>query len=136
MRTAPTFILLSLAFVSWSVKADDTWDSSKMDLSKLPPAAGKKGVTYSKDIRPLFEASCFRCHGEERPKGKLRLDSLESTLKGGEDGKVVVSGDSKKSLLVAAISQINIEIAMRPKRGPRGSRWARRNRRRGGPRRR
>ena len=87
-----------------------------MDLSKLPPAAGKKGVTYSKDIRPLFEASCFRCHGEERPKGKLRLDSLESTLKGGEDGKVVVSGDSKKSLLVAAISQINIEIAMRPKR--------------------
>jgi hypothetical protein len=39
-------------------------------------------------------------------------------LKGGEDGKVLVPGDSKKSLLVVAVSQINDEIAMPPKRGP------------------
>src|SRR5487761_2367583 len=49
-----------------------------VDLSKLPPPAQQQGVTYAKDIRPIFEASCFRCHGAERPKAGLRLDSLET----------------------------------------------------------
>ncbi|PYM15113.1 MAG: hypothetical protein DME18_05055 [Verrucomicrobia bacterium] len=74
----------------------------------------------AKDIRPILEASCFRCHGEEKQKGDLRLDSLQALLKGGEDGKVVVPGNSKKSLLVAAVAQIDDEIAMPPKRKPGG----------------
>jgi len=56
-----------------SARAADKWDISKLDLSKLPTPADKKGVTYVRDIRPLFEASCFRCHGEDRQKGELRL---------------------------------------------------------------
>src|SRR5215208_2802767 len=70
---------------------------AELDFSKLPPASGQTGVTFAKDIRPLFEKSCFRCHGEEKQKGDLRLDSLEDVLKGGEDGKVVVAGSSAKS---------------------------------------
>lgn len=115
-----TLILLTTCLASWTAQADDKWDINKLDLSKLPPATGKLGVTYAKDIRPLFEASCFRCHGGQQQKGKLRLDSLASALKGGEDGKVVVPGDSKKSLLVAAAAQIDNEIAMPPKRRPGG----------------
>ena len=91
------------------------------DLSKLPPASTQKGVTYAKDIRPLFEASCFRCHGEEKQKAELRLDTLAAVLKGGEDGKVVVVGKSKESPLVVAVAQIDDESAMPPKRkGPPG----------------
>jgi hypothetical protein len=115
-----TLILLTTCLASWTAQADDKWDINKLDLSKLPPATGKLGVTYAKDIRPLLEASCFRCHGGQQQKGKLRLDSLASALKGGEDGKVVVPGDSKKSLLVAAAAQIDNEIAMPPKRRPGG----------------
>ena len=48
----------------------------KIDTSKLPPASDKKGVTYDKDIKPIFEKSCFKCHGPEKQKAKLRLDSL------------------------------------------------------------
>jgi hypothetical protein len=95
-------------------------DFSKFDLSKLPPPAQKAGLTYATDIRPLFEATCVRCHGQERPKAGLRLDSLESVLKGSRDGKVVTAGDSKKSLLVIAVSQIDEHTAMPPKRGGRG----------------
>lgn len=94
--------------------------AAEPDLSKLPPAAQREGVTYEKDIRPLFEASCFRCHGAERPRGGLRLDSLEAVLKGGEDGKVVTSGKSQESPLVIAVAQIDDETAMPPKRGPGG----------------
>jgi len=100
--------------------AADSPDLSKVDVSKLPPAAEVKGVTYAKDIRPILEASCFRCHGDQRAKGGLKLNSLEGVLHGGEDGKVVTPGDSKKSLLVIAAAQIDEETAMPPKRGPGG----------------
>lgn len=93
----------------------------QVDVSKLPPPASKTGVTYESDIRPLFDASCVRCHGNERPKGGLKLNSLEGVLKGSKDGKVVVPGESAKSQLVIAISQLDPKLAMPPKpRGPRG----------------
>ncbi|MGO8931798.1 MAG: c-type cytochrome domain-containing protein [Limisphaerales bacterium] len=75
-------------------------DEKAVDLSKLPPASDKTGVTYATDIKPLFEKSCVRCHGAEKPKARLRLDSLEGALKGGEDGKVVLPGNSAGSMLV------------------------------------
>ena len=75
-------------------------EKKAVDVSKLPPAADKTGVTYATDIKPLFEKSCVKCHGAERPKARLRLDSLEGALKGGEDGKVVLPSDSAGSILV------------------------------------
>ena len=121
MKNASTPLLLALVTAGWSLMAAEKQiDLSKIDVSKLPPPADKKGLTYAKDIRPLFEASCFRCHGEERQKGELRLDSLEAALKGGEDGKVIVPGASKKSLLVIAAAQIDDETAMPPKPKPGG----------------
>src|SRR4029434_5845169 len=51
-------------------------DKKKVDTSKLPPASDQKGVTYAKDIKAIFEKSCVKCHGAEKPKAKLRLDSL------------------------------------------------------------
>ena len=93
-----------------------------LDLSKLPPAAKQDGVTYSKDIRPMFEASCLRCHGADRPKAGLRLDSVEAVLKGSKEGKVVVPGQSTKSSLVIAAARLDPETAMPPKPKQRGSR--------------
>lgn len=111
-------VMLCLAAAGCSALGADKLDLSKLDLSKLPPAASRQGVTYANDIHPLLEASCLRCHGQERPKAGLRLDSLEAALKGGKDGKVIAPGDSKQSLLVIAASQIDEDTAMPPKRGP------------------
>ncbi|HEY5914110.1 MAG TPA: c-type cytochrome domain-containing protein [Verrucomicrobiae bacterium] len=79
---------------------------AKIDLSKLPPASTKQGVTYAADVKSIFDTSCVRCHGGQKPKGKLRLDSREGALKGGEDGKVVVPGNSAASILVHNIAQL------------------------------
>ena len=57
--------------------------SADADLSKLPPPSSQKGLTFEKDIQPLFEASCIGCHGENKQQGDLRLDSLAAVLKGG-----------------------------------------------------
>ena len=89
--------------------------AAEVDPGKLPPPAQQKGVTYAKDIRPILEASCIRCHGERQQKGGLRLDSLEAVLKGGEDGKVVDAGHSARSKLVIAVSQLDPEFSMPPK---------------------
>jgi len=78
----------------------------KVDLSKLPPPSEQKGLTYAKDIRPIFERHCFNCHDPEKHKGKLRLDSLEATLKGGEDGKVLEPGKSAQSMLIRKVAHL------------------------------
>src|SRR3954465_9923144 len=80
-----------------------------VDTSKLPPASDKKDVTFEKDIKPLFDKSCVGCHGAEKPKGKLRLDTLEGTLKGGVDGKVLTKGKSAESFLVHNIAFLGNE---------------------------
>jgi len=86
----------------------------EVDVSKLPPASDKTGVTYATDIKPIFAKSCVNCHGQEKQKGKLRLDSLEAVLKGGEDGKVVEPGKSAESMLVHNVAQIGDEDLFMP----------------------
>lgn len=105
--------------------AAEKFDLAKIDVSKLPAPSDKKGLTFAKDIRPMFEASCLRCHGEEQQKGGLRLDSLEALHQGGKHGKVVAAGKSKDSHLVIAAAQIDAETAMPPKRRPGGPGGAR-----------
>jgi uncharacterized membrane protein len=84
------------------------------DASKLPPAATKTGVTFAKDIKPIFEASCTKCHGEEKPKAGLKLTSLEATLKGSREHKVVEPGDATKSSLLLSVAQIGEEDTWMP----------------------
>jgi mono/diheme cytochrome c family protein len=83
--------------------------AANVDTSKLPPASDKTGVTYEKDIKPIFDATCIKCHGEQKPKAKLRLDSLAGIMKGGEDGKVIEPGNSAKSMLVLNVAHLGDE---------------------------
>jgi hypothetical protein len=98
--------------IDWAAKV------AAADKSKLPPPAETKDLAFEKDIRPLFEATCFRCHGSERARGNLHLTTLEGVVQGGEHGKAVIAGNSGDSPLVIAISQIDTELAMPPTRGP------------------
>jgi len=91
----------------------------KVDVSKLPPAAAKQGVTFDTDIKPIFEKSCFKCHGPdvEKPKGKFRADTKANVLKGGGEGVDVTPGDLAKSPLIAQVAQItdDEDLFMPPK---------------------
>ncbi len=92
------------------------WLSSKaeeVDVSKLPPAA-KESVAFGKDVRPIFERSCFRCHSAERPKSGFRLDNREAALKGGENGIDIIPGNSAKSPLIHYVARIAPDIEMPP----------------------
>ena len=91
-----------------------TVQAADPDLSKLPPASTKTGLTYDKDIKPIFEKTCFKCHGTEKQKGKLRLDSLPAALKGGENGPDIVPGKATKSGLLLAVARLVEDDSMPP----------------------
>jgi mono/diheme cytochrome c family protein len=67
------------------------------------PASGAAKVDFAKDIQPILQQTCVKCHGPEKQKGKLRLDSREAALKGGKDGPVLTAGDAEKSELYRRI---------------------------------
>ena len=85
-----------------------------VDISKLPPASAQKEVTFAKDIKPMFEKACFSCHGEEKQKAKLRVDSVEAIKKGSREGEVIVVGDSAKSRLVHSVAGLIEDMMMPP----------------------
>jgi hypothetical protein len=106
MKNLAALLVMGLAGFAMTAKAET------LDLTKLPPPVSQKGVLYAKDIRPLFETACFRCHGESRPRGEVRLDTLELALKSGRDGKIILPGNSKESRLVIAVAQLDKKTAM------------------------
>ena len=118
MNTAAKSLIFTIvaALAVGAAQAQKSKMHIEIDPAKLPPPSTQKGVTFAKDIRPLLEAACVRCHGDEKQKAELRLDSLEAVLKGSENGKVVIPGDSAKSLLVIASSRLDEESAMPPRR--------------------
>ena len=92
-------------------------EAAEVDISKLPPAATKSGVKFETDIKPIFEKSCVKCHGAEKQKGKLRLDSLEAAIKGGEDAPNIVPKDTANSTLVHSVARIGEEDDYMPPKG-------------------
>jgi hypothetical protein len=101
-------VILSSVCVATLAATSLQADEKGYDVSKLPPAAAKTDVTYAADIQPIFVKSCYPCHGPKtpKPKGKLRVDTLEAVLKGGEDGKVVVPNDIAKSSLLGNVAYL------------------------------
>ena len=95
--------------------ADKDKKKAEWDPAKLPPAAKQEGITYEKDIKPIFEKSCVKCHSGEKPKSKYRIDSLASAIKGGESGDAaIIPGNSARSPMVAYISELVEDMEMPP----------------------
>ena len=64
-------------------------------------AAEDKPLTYERDIRPIFRAHCFDCHGATKEKkGKLDLRLQRFMVRGGETGPAIVAGKPQESLLL------------------------------------
>src|SRR3954468_2377516 len=87
-------------------------------LALMLPVAARADVplAFDKDVKPIFEQSCFKCHGPDKQKAGLRLDVKASALKGGDSGEpAVVPGSSLKSHLIKLVSTDDPEQAMPPK---------------------
>lgn len=87
-----------------SVAASDGDEGGSEERARWPEGQIPEKPTYAKDIRPLMERSCVKCHGPEKRKGGLRLDKKRFAMKGGETGAAIVPGDAAGSLLIKYIT--------------------------------
>jgi mono/diheme cytochrome c family protein len=77
-----------------------TYTPKKPEPAKPLTAAQK--ADFTKVIQPMFDAHCVSCHGPKKEKGKLRLDTLEATLKGGKNPTFVI-GKPDSSMLLSRV---------------------------------
>ena len=94
-------------FLGFSALAADT------NESKLPAPAPVQ-IDFARDIKPILEHSCFRCHGPEKPRSNFRLYERAAALKGGENGVDIFPGNSAKSPMVAYVSELVEDMEMPP----------------------
>ncbi|MDB5313108.1 MAG: hypothetical protein JWO38_7310 [Gemmataceae bacterium] len=69
---------------------------------------------FERKVRPVLVEHCQKCHGPEKQKGGLRVDSRKALLTGGDLGPAVVPGDVEKSLLVKAVCWADEALRMPP----------------------
>lgn len=80
-----------------------------------PATADETSDTHFENhIRPVLVETCFRCHGDSKVSGMLRVDSREALVRGGESGPAIVPGQPTESLLIKAIRRHEDVSAMPP----------------------
>ncbi|MEM9296765.1 MAG: c-type cytochrome domain-containing protein [Bacteroidota bacterium] len=80
---------------STSQKTKSAKRSNDMDL----PIVVEDKINFYEQILPILEAKCISCHGTEKHRSDLRLDTADWIRKGGEGGMVLVPGDAMKSTM-------------------------------------
>src|SRR3954467_15371251 len=93
-------------------------------VATQPPAAGAVDAVpafspadldfFEKQVRPLLVENCFKCHGEKKQKGGLRLDARSLVLKGGDHGAAIDIANLDKSNLLKAINYVDEDMQMPP----------------------
>ena len=88
---------------------------SPAQIAKLPaPSAWK--IDFAREVKPIFDTACVKCHGKGKDKGNFSLETRESFMKGGDGGVPIVAGKSAESLLIHLVSGLDPDTVM-PKKG-------------------
>jgi hypothetical protein len=81
-------------------------------------AAAAARVDFDRDVLPIFARSCVKCHGPQKSKAGLRLDSAAGLRKGGLGDPLTIPGQSDQSYIVHRMRGLGDEEVMPPE-GPR-----------------
>jgi len=77
------------------------------------PAVTGGAISYSRDVQPIFNQICVKCHGGEETKEGLSLKSYAEVMAGSDNGPVIAPGDAANSFLIQQV--LNGKM---PKKGP------------------
>ena len=84
-----------------------------MDETNLPPPAAVT-ADFARDIKPILNDSCIRCHSGQKPRSGFRLENRADGLKGGDNGVDIVPGHSGQSRLIYYVAQLVPDMEMPP----------------------
>jgi hypothetical protein len=100
-RSLPVFSLLFGTLVA--IQSSATWAAQ---------------VDFEREVWPILAARCTGCHGPEKQKSSLRVDSRAALLQGGDSGPAIVAGKAKGSYLIELISAKEGDLRMPPEGAP------------------
>ena len=96
LATTVVFIALMAGFQQWE------------PLSSAAANIGQQSkVDFVRDIQPIFQSSCYGCHGPSKQMAGLRLDSKKIAL-----AKVIVAGNASESALYQRVAGIGDQARM------------------------
>jgi len=76
------------------------------------PAMASAAIVYEKDILPIFEKNCSRCHGNGKSKGGVSIvaDDMKSDI-----GRIIIPKNPEESMIYEVLSSPTIKNKMPPK---------------------
>src|SRR5580692_5372069 len=83
------------------------------------PSGSDRAYFYGAHVEPIFVQNCYSCHGPEKQKSQLRLDSYEALMRGGKHGPVIKAGDVKGSELFRRVTLPSFDDDAMPAQGKR-----------------
>ena len=99
MNSLKLAILVALACISWQA------------------IAAANDVDFRRDVKPIFEQHCVKCHDAKTQESGLRLDLGGGVLRGGDGGAIVVAGDAANSRLMRIIQGDDEDVGRMPPEG-------------------
>lgn len=75
-------------------------------------AAAQDAVDFTRDVMPIIKNTCVECHGPDKVKARLRMDSVEGLQKGGKSGALLKPGDPENSLIMRRVLGLDGEDQM------------------------
>jgi uncharacterized membrane protein len=77
-----------------------------------PGQAPTGDVDFARDVMPILEKTCVECHGPDKVKARLRMDSVAGLQKGGKSGALLKPGDPENSLMMRRVLGLDGEDQM------------------------
>ena len=93
--------------------------AAKAAKAEAERMAAIKNPTFDKDILPILNRRCVECHGKDKQKGKLRLDSFAEFNKGADGEKIVIGGKPGESQFISRILLPDSDDERMPPKGNR-----------------
>jgi mono/diheme cytochrome c family protein len=69
----------------------------------VPEVLDSNATVYEKAVGPILAQKCVSCHGNEKVKGGLKLNTIDNVLLGGKSGNILTASAGKDALLFERI---------------------------------
>jgi mono/diheme cytochrome c family protein len=102
-QTAPPMPSTAETTVEQPVPTFEPTEETESPADTQAPSTSEGEASFSKDILPIFQISCFQCHGTGGGRGGFNLSNYDQLMAGGNSGAAIEPGDADSSLLVQLI---------------------------------
>ena len=87
---------------------------TSVNFAALLPPAHAGPVEFVKDIQPLLKKHCYECHAADQEDGGVNLGMRQRAMQGGDNGPLLIAGDSANSRLVHLVAAVEKGQVMPP----------------------